>query len=267
MPESMAELTIKYNFGADSLLLKDLFHERDFLAQHLGLPRHLLQVISWGNGSIVITYWMVRDVLPLAELALCREDVRAALTQHGVEDIYLGTHPSGHSGLVRFGNGSLHCVCYFIARHPPSIQVNQSLQTAHCKETQNTPVIYYYLPVPLVATCMIVLCEHACPFSYLSLHVFVCYVVQRRAIVTVLDAHRQDLDVTSLISDLKGVLTAEQYQKLTTLNDEERKHEALLYYILLVHDGPDAYCKIVKCVGLRDNSIAEECEGVLDHVY
>ena len=148
------------------------------------------------------------------------------------------------------------------------MQVDQSLQTAHCKEMQNTPVIYYYLSVPLVATCTLVLCEHACPFSYLSLHVFVCYVVQRRAIVTVLDAHRWDLDVTSLTSDLKdmGVLTAEQYQKLATLDDKERKHEALLYYILLVHDGPDAYRKIVKCVGLRENSIAAECEGVLDHV-
>ena len=113
VPESMTELTIKYNLDADGLLLKDLFPERDFLAEHLGLPRHLLQVISWGNGSIVITYWMVRDVLPLAELALCREDVRAALTQHGVEDVYLGTHPSKHSDLVRSGNGSLHCSVLF----------------------------------------------------------------------------------------------------------------------------------------------------------
>ena len=87
--------------------------------------------------------------------------------------------------------------------------------------------------------------------------------MQRRAIVTVLDAHRQDLDVTSLASDLKGVgiLTAEQCQKLASLDDMERRHEALLY-TLLAHDGPDTYHKLVECVGLRDTFIAADLQGV-----
>ena len=96
----MAELTVKYRLDADGLLLKDLIAERDFLAQRLGIPEHLLQVLSWGGGSIVITYWILRDVLPLAELALCRENVQADLTQHGVENVYLDSHPSAQPGSV-----------------------------------------------------------------------------------------------------------------------------------------------------------------------
>ena len=88
--------------------------------------------------------------------------------------------------------------------------------------------------------------------------------VQRRAIVTVLDAHRQDLDVTSLASDLEdiGVLTAEQCEKLASLYDKERRHEALLY-TLLAHGGPDTYDKLVECVGLRGTSTAADLQGVL----
>ena len=87
--------------------------------------------------------------------------------------------------------------------------------------------------------------------------------VQRRAIVTVLNAHRQDLDVTSLTSDLKdmGILTTEQCQQLASLHDKGRRHEALLY-TLLAHDGPDIYDKLVECVKLRDNSIAADLKGV-----
>ena len=98
----MAELTVKYKLDADGLLWKDLVTERDFLAQRLAIPEHLLQVLSWEDGSIVIMYWIVRDVLPLAELALCREDVRAELTQHGVEEVYLDSHPSKHPGPVSY---------------------------------------------------------------------------------------------------------------------------------------------------------------------
>ncbi len=97
----MTELVVKYRLNADGLLVKDLIAQRDFLAQRLGIPEHLLQVLSWGEGSIVITYWMVRDLLPLAELALCRESVRAELTRHGVEKVYLNSHPSEHPGPVR----------------------------------------------------------------------------------------------------------------------------------------------------------------------
>ena len=91
------------------------------------------------------------------------------------------------------------------------------------------------------------------------------YAVRRRAVVTVLDAHRQDLDVTSVTSDLKdmGVLTEEQCQKLASLEDKERRHEALLC-TLLAHDGLDAYDKLGACGGLRDTSIAAEMQGALD---
>ena len=89
------------------------------------------------------------------------------------------------------------------------------------------------------------------------------YAVQRRAIVTVLDAHGEDLDTTSLTSDLKGmgILTEEQCQKLASL-DNERRHEALLY-ALLAHDRPDTYDKLVECMELRDTSIAADLQGVL----
>ena len=90
------------------------------------------------------------------------------------------------------------------------------------------------------------------------------HAVQRRTIVTVLDAHRQDLDVTFLASDLKdmGVLTAEQCQKLASLDDKEKRHEALLY-TLLAHNGPDTFHKLVECMGLRDSSTAADLQGVL----
>ena len=134
-PGSMAELTVKYRLDAGGLIVKDLIAERDFLAQQLGIPEHLLQVLSWGYSSVVITYWMVRNVLPLAELALCREDIRAELIQHGVEEVYLNSHPSEQPGPVS-SRGMVHGWCsviYFMTPLPPSMQVDQSMQTLHCK--------------------------------------------------------------------------------------------------------------------------------------
>lgn len=91
--------------------------------------------------------------------------------------------------------------------------------------------------------------------------------MQRRAIVTVLDAHCQDLDVTSLNSDLKtmGILTTEQCQKLASLDDKAKRHETLLY-TLLAHGGPDTYDKLVECMGSRDSDVAVDLQGVLDQV-
>ena len=96
----MAKFVIKYRLDADGLLVKDLIEERDFLAQRLDIPDHLLQVLTWEEGSVLVTYWMVRELLPLAERALCREDVRAELIERGVKEVYLGSHPSEHPGLV-----------------------------------------------------------------------------------------------------------------------------------------------------------------------
>ena len=70
--------------------------------------------------------------------------------------------------------------------------------------------------------------------------------------------------MTFLASDLKdmGVLTAEQCQKLASLDDKEKRHEALLY-TLLAHNGPDTFHKLVECMGLRDSSTAADLQGVL----
>lgn len=88
--------------------------------------------------------------------------------------------------------------------------------------------------------------------------------MQRRSVVTIFDAHRQDLDVTSLASDLKdmGVLTAEQCEKLASLEDTERKYEVLLY-TLLAYGGPDTYENLVECMKLRDALIAAKLQGVM----
>ena len=90
------------------------------------------------------------------------------------------------------------------------------------------------------------------------------HAVQRRAIVTVLDGHHQDVDVTCLTSDLKdmGVLTAEQRQKPASLDDKERIHETLLC-TQLAHDEPGTFQKLVECVGLRDSSTTADLQGVL----
>ena len=105
--------------------------------------------------------------------------------------------------------------------------------------------------------------------STLTVPIFVCvcvsvHLVQRRAIVTVFDAHRQYLDVTSLTSHLKSmdILTAEQCQKLASLDDKERRHEALLY-TLLAHEGPDTYHRLVECMEQRHISIAADLQGAL----
>ena len=108
---------------------------------------------------------------------------------------------------------------------------------------------------------MLDLCK--CTYHLLSLCVL-SYAVQRRAIVTTLDAHHHDLDVPSLAADLKGtgILTAEQCQKIASLDDKESRHQALLC-TLLAHDGPDTFHKLVECVGLRDASTAADLQGVL----
>ena len=82
--------------------------------------------------------------------------------------------------------------------------------------------------------------------------------------MTVLDAHCLDLAVTSVTSDLKdmGILTAEQCQKVVSLDDKERRHEALLY-TLLASERPDTFHKLVGCMGLRDSSAAADLQGVL----
>ena len=88
------------------------------------------------------------------------------------------------------------------------------------------------------------------------------YLVQRRAIVAVFDAHR--LDVTSLTSHLESmnILTAEQCQKLASLDDKKRRHEALLY-TLLAHKGSDTYHRLVECMEQRHISIAADLQGAL----
>ena len=103
----MAEFAVKYKLDADGLQVKDLIAHRDFLAHRLGIPEHHVQVLSWKGGSVVITYRILRDVLPLAELALYQEDAQRELTQHGVEEIYFADHPSEQPNLVRWG-GMVH---------------------------------------------------------------------------------------------------------------------------------------------------------------
>ena len=74
VPQNMAEFAVKYGLDADGLKVNDLIAQKDFLAWQLGVPSHLLQVLSWKSDSVVITYRIMQDVLPLVELALYRED-------------------------------------------------------------------------------------------------------------------------------------------------------------------------------------------------
>ena len=122
----MAELVVKYRLNADGLLVKDLIAERDFLAERLNIPEHLLQVLSWREGSIVVTYWMVRELLPLAELALCREDVQKELTEHGVEEFHLDKHPSKHPGLVS-SRGVVLALCTTFHGYPSPFTAGGSI--------------------------------------------------------------------------------------------------------------------------------------------
>ena len=94
------EIVAKYGLDADGLKVQDLITERDFLAQRLGIPGYLLQVLSWRPGSIVIVFLVLRELQPVVEPALRRNDVRTNLTSHGVEDIYLRRHSPDSSKLV-----------------------------------------------------------------------------------------------------------------------------------------------------------------------
>ena len=103
----MAEFAVKYGLDEDGLQVMDLIAKKDFLAQRLGISKHLLQVLFWKKGSVVITYWILRDLLPLAELALYRRDARGELTQDDVEEVYLDNRPSQQPNPVRWG-GVVH---------------------------------------------------------------------------------------------------------------------------------------------------------------
>lgn len=101
------------------------------------------------------------------------------------------------------------------------------------------------------------------------MYLSVCiYVVQRRTIVAVLDEHRHDPDITSLISDLEGmnILSHMQSQKLASMEDEEKGHEALLY-LLLAHSRQDTYHMLVESMRSRNSVIAADFEGVLEYRY
>ena len=261
VPRNMAELVVKYRLNAGDLLVQDLITERDFLARRLGIPEYLLQVLSWGEGSVVIMYWMVRDLLPLAELALCREDVRAELTQHGVEEVYLDSHPSKHPSPVS-SRGMVPWLVQCGTFH------NFSL--LHCRKTNFCRAYIVRKPqhsLSRACTC-VSLARKSCSVSmHANVNFLVCIplsVVQRRTIVSVLDAHCHSLKMTALTSDLKnmGILSAEQFQKLASLDDKEKRHENLMY-TLLAHNGPDIYHKLVQCMGASDISIAADLQGVL----
>ena len=140
----MSELAVKYKLDADGLLVQDLLDHRDFLAQRLGLPKHLLHVLSWGYGSVVIRYWVLRDVLPLAELALYREDARGGLTQHSVVEVCFAHHPSQEPNLVRcreiVHSSTERCVLL----HPFFLQCrwNSHHKLYIVREMQSTPVMF-----------------------------------------------------------------------------------------------------------------------------
>ena len=105
------EIVAKYRLDADGLKVQDLITERDFLAQRLGIPGYLLQVLSWRPGSIVIVFLVLRELQPVVEPALRRNDVRANLTRHGVEDIYLRRHSPDSSKLVSLLCGVVSYAC------------------------------------------------------------------------------------------------------------------------------------------------------------
>ena len=107
----LTEIVAKYRLDADGLKVQDLVTERDFLAQRLGIPGYLLQVLSWRPGSIVIVFLVLRELQPVVEPALRRNDVRADLTSHGVEDIYLHRHSPDSSKLVSLLCGVVSYAC------------------------------------------------------------------------------------------------------------------------------------------------------------
>lgn len=97
---SLTEIVAKCKLDADGLRVLDLVTERDFLAQQLGIPEYLLQVLSWQLGSMLRVFVTLQELQPLVEPALHRSDVLDSLKTHGIEDAYLRGHSLDSSNLV-----------------------------------------------------------------------------------------------------------------------------------------------------------------------
>ena len=152
----MAEFAVEYDFDADGICVTELIAKKDFLALSLGIPKHSLQVLSWGRGS-VITYRVLRDMLPLAELAMYRENTQRDLIQHGVKNVYFAEHLSQQPNLVSCREGwpkaSVCDVC---------IPLHSFL---HCRWTNHHRLCTVRRPGALLL-CICVIPVHTCVASW-----------------------------------------------------------------------------------------------------
>jgi hypothetical protein len=60
-PKGMLKLVAKYRLDSGVITVKTLIEEKHFLADRLEIPGDLLQVISWGPGSLFIVFFTLKE--------------------------------------------------------------------------------------------------------------------------------------------------------------------------------------------------------------
>ena len=59
--EGFLKLLVRYNWDADGITLEDVLESRRFLSSSLGIPDHLLQVLTVRPGSGIVEYLTLRE--------------------------------------------------------------------------------------------------------------------------------------------------------------------------------------------------------------
>jgi hypothetical protein len=101
-PKGLLKMVVKYNLDKDGIRVENLIRERNFLALKLEIPQDLLQVISWGAGSLFIVFFTLEELEKHITEKI--EVVRNDLHLHGILSVEIGNSPpillSAKAGVV-----------------------------------------------------------------------------------------------------------------------------------------------------------------------
>ena len=87
-PEGMLKLVAKYRLDSDDITVKILIEEKDFLSKRLLIPQDLLQVISWGPGSLFVVFFTLEEFKEhlIKQIKIAQSDLRL----HSIDYIAIG---------------------------------------------------------------------------------------------------------------------------------------------------------------------------------
>ena len=87
-PERMKRIVVRYNLDAEGITLEDIANNRLFLSSVLGIPPHLLVLISVLFGSLLLELWIPEELTP--QVVQRVEVVWRELWRRKVEGIEVG---------------------------------------------------------------------------------------------------------------------------------------------------------------------------------